>query len=64
MELKWCVLRLKFGVKRLRLEPRGWDMGLQAGILALRLGFGPQGWGMGFLEYQLQGWDLGLEAGL
>ena len=26
------------------LEPRGWDLGLQTRIWALRLGFGPQDW--------------------
>ena len=40
------------GIKapRLKVRPRGWDLGLEARMWALELGFGP--WGC----------DLGLEA--
>ena len=31
------LLELEFG-------SRGWDLGLEAGIWALRMGFGPEGW--------------------
>ena len=47
-------------------------MGLEARIWAFRLGFAPQGWGLGFkagiwtsrLGFGPPGWDLGLEAGI
>ena len=51
---------------RLRFGPQGWDLGLQARILAFRLGFGPRGWDLGLktgiwasrLEFGLRDWDL------
>ena len=47
-----------------------WNLGFEAGIWALRLGFGLCGWDLGFeariwasrLGFGLQGWDLGFEA--
>ena len=35
-----------------------WDLGLEVGIWASRLGFGPQGWDMG-LEAEIWAWRLG-----
>ena len=35
-----------------------WDLGLEVGIWASRLGFGPQGWDMG-LEAEIWAWKLG-----
>ena len=53
------------------IEPGSWDFGLEAGILALRLGFGPGGQDLGFkariLALRLgigpRGRDLGYEGG-
>ena len=48
--------------------PQGWDLGLQAWILAFKLGFRPRGLELGLLagiwtsrlRFGPQGWDLGL----
>ena len=38
--------------------PWGWDLGLEGGIWASRLGFGPGGWDMG-LQAEIWAWRLG-----
>ena len=40
------------------IVPWGWDLGLESGIWASRLRFGPQGWDMG-LEAEIWAWRLG-----
>ena len=47
---------------KLEFGPWGWNLGLEVGIWASRLGFGPQGWDIG-LEAEIWAWRLG-ERGL
>ena len=46
-------LAVEIGVLGLRFGPGGWDVGLEAGIWAWRLEFGPRDWdlrGGGYME--------------
>ena len=53
-------MKAQFLTSMLRFRPQGWDLGLQARIVALRLGFGPRGWDL-CLETGI--WGLILEFG-
>ena len=51
------LLRSPLGLKDRSLAVR-WDLGLKVGIWTSRLGFGPQGWDMGF-EAEIWAWRWG-----
>ena len=58
VSVRWLEGQQFSGVQasRLGFGPQGWDLGLQVGFLAFRLGFWSQDW--------VLGWDLGLKAGI
>ena len=54
------ILAIRFWASRLGFGPRGWDLGLEAGIWISRLGFGPLGWDLG-LKAKIWAMRLGSE---
>ena len=49
-------------VSRLRSGPKGWELGLKAGVWVSRMGFGPQGWDLGLKDGIWASW-LDLSGG-